>query len=121
MNCSIKNIFDALTQFNEHQRIENTQELPQSLLEAIEQLTPKIQKPKLQHIILQLCELRSWIAGVLATILHRKVEVLRTSHLTPLRQKALIAYVYPEVVNHPSQAYVIAEKGKKSLKSRGKP
>ncbi|CZP19598.1 RNA-binding domain-containing protein [Legionella pneumophila] len=106
---------------NAQELVSDTQELPQSLREAIKQLTPKTRKPKLQHIILQLCELRAWTAEALATLLNRKVEALRTSHLTPLRQKALIAYVYPEVVNHPNQAYVITEKGKEWLKSGGKP
>ncbi len=105
---------------NAQELVSDTQELPQSLREAIEHLTPKTRKPKLQHIILQLCELRAWTAEALATLLNRKVEALRTSHLTPLRQKDLIAYVYPEVVNHPNQAYVITEKGKEWLKREGK-
>jgi ATP-dependent DNA helicase RecG len=37
-----------------------------------------------------------------------------------MRKAGLIAYVYPEVVNHPHQAYVIAEKGKEWLKQEGR-
>lgn len=99
--------------------ISNKQELPQFLREAIETLTPKTRKSKLQRIILELCELYVWTADALATLLNRKVEALRVSHLTPLRQKGLIAYVYPEVVNHPNQAYITTEKGKQWLKDKG--
>ncbi len=36
-------------------------------------------------------------------------------HLVPMRKQDLISYLYPEVINHPEQAYVITIKGKQWL------
>ena len=36
-----------------------------------------------------------------------------------MKSQGLIEYLYPEVSNHPHQAYTITEKGKQWLKSKG--
>lgn len=96
---------------NTQELMPNTQEFPDVLQSALNSLTPKTRKLQLQRIILQLCSLRAYSAEDLASILNRRFEALRVSHLTPMRKDGLINYVYPEVINHPDQAYVITKKG----------
>lgn len=93
----------------------NTQQFPEQLQSALHSLTPKTRKPQLQHIILHLCALRAYSAEALAIILNRKLEALRVSHLSPMRKEGLIDYLYPKVINHPEQAYITTEKGKRLL------
>ena len=93
----------------------NTQQFPEKLQSALHSLTPKTRKPQLQHIILHLCALRAYSAEALAIILNRKLEALRVSHLSPMRKEGLIDYLYPKVINHPEQAYITTEKGKRLL------
>lgn len=90
----------------------NTSDIPPDLAAAIAQLTPKARKPKLWPLILHLCALHPHSAEQLAERLNRQVTALKSNHLNPMRQEEeLIAYLYPEVVNHPDQAYVITKKG----------
>ena len=47
-----------------------------------------------------------------------KLEALRVSHLSPMRKEGLIDYLYPKVINHPEQAYITTEKGKRLLEQK---
>ena len=93
----------------------NTSDLHDSLKNAIDALTPRARKAQLWPIILELCLQRSYLAEEIANLLNRKVTALKTGHLTPMRKAGLIHYLYPEVINHPDQAYVITKKGKQWL------
>lgn len=93
----------------------NTSELQGSLKTAIDTLTPRARKAQLWPIILELCLQRAYPADEIAHLLNRKVTALKTGHLTPMRKEGLIHYLYPEVINHPEQAYVITKKGKQWL------
>ena len=98
----------------------NTSDLPPDLVEAIAQLTPKARRPKLWPLILHLCALHPHSAEKLAKHLNRQVTSLKSNHLNPMRHKeGLIEYLYPEVVNHPDQAYVITQKGETWLLQHG--
>ncbi|MCX4027417.1 putative DNA binding domain-containing protein [Endozoicomonas sp. SM1973] len=94
----------------------DTPELSDSLQQAITELTPKARKEKLWPIILMLIATTPRNAEALGALLKRDVSRLKTSHLNPLREQGLINYLYPEVVNHPEQAYQITPKGKEWLK-----
>ncbi len=93
----------------------NTKEFSSSLKKAIDALTPRARKAQLWPIILELCLQHAYSAEQIAKLLKRKVTALKTGHLTPMRKEALINYLYPEVINHPEQAYVITKKGKQWL------
>lgn len=93
----------------------NTQEFPEFLRTLLSSLTPKTRKSQLQQILLHLCCLRAYSAEDLARILSRKLEALRVNHLTPMRKDGLINYLYPQVTNHPEQAYITTIKGKQWL------
>lgn len=93
----------------------NTSDLPLFLQNDISTLTPRARKTRLWPVILELCSERPYSAEKIATILGRKMTSLKTGHLTPLRKKGLINYLFLEVVNHPEQAYCTTEKGKRWL------
>lgn len=71
-------------------------------------------------MIVWLCSLRPYKAEQLASQLSRKVVPLKNTHLNMLREnEGLIDYLYPEVVNHPNQAYQATEKGRHWLAQKG--
>ncbi len=98
----------------------NNGDLPSTLTEVIKHLTPKARASIIRPIILQILLEKRASADELAVILNRDVKSLQNTHLAQMRKTDLIAYVYPEVINHPNQAYVITEKGKTWLKHEGK-
>ena len=98
----------------------NTAKLPETLQQRIDQLTPKARKEKLWPVIVWLCALRAHKTEQLAALLNRQVAALRGAHLNPLREEEkLITYTYPEVINHPEQAYQVTVKGLSWLKQQG--
>ena len=99
----------------------NTSELdlPDELKQMIDRLTPKARKESLWPVIVWLCSLQPYKAEQLAAQLSRKVGPLKNAHLNVLREnEGLIEYLYPEVINHPNQAYKTTEKGLEWLMRR---
>ncbi len=99
----------------------NTSELdlPDELKQMIDRLTPKARKESLWPVIVWLCSLQPYKAEQLAAQLSRKVGPLKNAHLNVLREnEGLIEYLYPEVINHPNQAYKTTEKGLEWLMQR---
>lgn len=95
-------------------------DLPDELNQMIDALTPKARKESLWPVIVWLCSLRPYKAEQLAVQLSRKVGPLKNTHLNVLREnEGLIDYLYPEVVNHPNQAYQATEKGRHWLAQKG--
>ncbi|HAS3641326.1 TPA: ATP-dependent DNA helicase RecG [Vibrio cholerae] len=95
-------------------------DLPDELKRMIDALTPKARKESLWPVIVWLCSLRPYKAEQLAAQLSRKVGPLKNTHLNVLREnEGLIDYLYPEVVNHPNQAYQATEKGRDWLAKKG--
>lgn len=95
-------------------------ELPEPLLAALATLSPKARKHRLWPLILWLCSIRPHNAEQLARHLNRQVVALKTGHLNPLReQQGLLEYLYPEVINHPQQAYVTSAAGRLWLAEQG--
>jgi len=91
----------------------NTGDLPLELEEELRRLSPKARREKLWPLILKLCAIRARTASELAQLLGRQLGALKASHLNVLRtERAYLKYLYPEVVNHPKQAYVLTHEGK---------
>ena len=99
----------------------NRSHLPKLLEQRIRELTPKARQGQLWPVIVWLCALHPYKAEQIASLLGgRSDKSLKSSHLNTLReQKQLIAYRYPEVINHPDQAYQATEKGLQWLKDQG--
>lgn len=94
-------------------------ELPKILLDKIRELGPKARKDELWPVILKLCSISPCTAEQLAKILNRREKHLRSGHLRKLRvDQGLLTYLFPDVENHPKQAYIATEKGKRWLKAR---
>ena len=94
----------------------NRGDLPEKLIIEINKLTPKARKLHVRIVILKLLLYAPCSAEALSNILNKKMKSLKGNHLSPLREEGLINYLYPEVINHPGQAYVITDKGRKKLK-----
>jgi ATP-dependent DNA helicase RecG len=89
----------------------NESDLPSEIAEAISHLGKKARKAKLWPLVLQLCTWRPCTADELAHYLQRSSSIFKVNHLKPMREAGLIAYLYPEVINHPQQAYQITPLG----------
>ncbi|MBC3933729.1 hypothetical protein H8K47_00015 [Undibacterium sp. CY7W] len=96
-------------------------DLPPELLTAMATLGTKPRREKLWPVIIWLCAIRSHTAEELAARLgNRQVTALKSQHLSLLReQEKLLQYSYPEVVNHPQQAYVTTAAGRAWLAEQG--
>lgn len=89
----------------------NESDLPSEIAEAISHLGKKARKAKLWPLVLQLCTWRPCTADELAHYLQRSSSIFKVNHLKPMREAGLIAYLYPEVIKHPQQAYQITPLG----------
>lgn len=98
----------------------NASELPPFLRTMMEELSSKPRKEKLWPVIVSLCAVRAYRAEQLADLLGgRQVTALKSQHLSRLRKNGWLQYVYPEVINHPQQAYVTTEAGRLWLHEQG--
>jgi ATP-dependent DNA helicase RecG len=85
-------------------------ELPADLLTRIEALGKRTNdKQKINQIILDLCSRQPQSIKQLSSILHRN-ENYMLGFVTNLRDQGLLEYVYPDMPNHPQQAYKIRAK-----------
>jgi ATP-dependent DNA helicase RecG len=94
-------------------------DLPERLRQKIASLSARPRKEHLWPVVLWLCWLDARKAEYLATLLNRREAHLKTNHLSNMRKQGLLDYRYPEVVNHPDQAYKTTEKGAAWLKEQG--
>lgn len=83
---------------------------------AIAALGYRAKKEKVQKIIVQLCLLKPQTKDDLIVRLN-KGEQLVQRYLKDLRTKGILEYFYPQIPNHPTQAYKVTEYGKKWLEN----
>ena len=83
---------------------------------AIATLGYRAKKEKVQKIIVQLCLLKPQTKDDLIVRLN-KGEQLVQRYLKDLRTREIMEYLYPQIPNHPTQAYKVTEYGKKWLES----
>ena len=83
---------------------------------AIATLGYRAKKEKVQKIIVQLCLLKPQTKDDLIVRLN-KGEQLVQRYLKDLRTKGILEYFYPQIPNHPTQAYKVTEYGKKWLEN----
>ncbi|QOJ27796.1 MAG: putative DNA binding domain-containing protein [Ignavibacteriales bacterium] len=81
-------------------------QLPPALKSAVEKLPLRIADPAvLEAVVLELCAWRTLKSSELSGILGRSEKYLLRNFLTPLRESGKLAYGFPEMPNHPQQAY----------------
>ena len=71
---------------------------------------------KIFSVIINLCLLRPQTKEELMQKLNKGEQLIR-KYLKELREKGIVEYVYPELPNHPYQAYRVTEYGKKWLEN----
>lgn len=80
-------------------------EVPEEIKDRIEGLKKReSNKNKISGIIIELCEIKPYKLTELATILNKGENYISTVYIKPLLGTKL-DYNYPEVINHPEQAY----------------
>ncbi|MBE0471752.1 MAG: ATP-dependent DNA helicase RecG, partial [Methyloprofundus sp.] len=85
----------------------------------ISRLSQRPRKEVLWPIIIELCTIEPQTVQGLAQRLNRDISRVKQNYINPMRQKGLLDYLYPEVINHPQQAYVTTELGKQWLEKQG--
>ncbi len=79
--------------------------LPDDLQFILTQLGKKVPSTKLREAIIALCEWKEMTTSELAAILKRDKKRLVRKYLTPMTKEGLLQYKYPQMLEHPGQAY----------------
>lgn len=90
------------------------EDIPEEIKAQILSLGYRPKKKDVMEVILRLCLLQPQSSENLMRIL-RKGRQSTKNYLKELRTEKLLEYVYPQIPNHPIQAYRITEAGKKWL------
>lgn len=99
-----------------HLRVEARHtEMTDELSKEVENLGYRPRKEKIFRVMLGLCLLEPQTKEGLMQRLDKGEQLIR-KYLKELREKGAIEYVYPELPNHPYQAYKVTEKGEMWLK-----
>lgn len=61
---------------------------------------------RVKELILKLCAERSLKATEIAKIFNREEDYFKRKYLTDMIIKKKLAYKYPDMINHPEQAYI---------------
>ncbi len=81
-------------------------QLPDELQKKIKKLPQRILDPTLvENVILDLCRWKPLKSSELVGIIGRTEKYLLRNFITPLRESGKLEYTYPEMPNHPQQAY----------------
>lgn len=91
-------------------------EMAGALRKAVENLGYRPRKEKIFSVIINLCLFKPQTKEELMQKLDKGEQLIR-KYLKELREKGIVEYVYPELPNHPYQAYRVTEYGKKWLEN----
>jgi ATP-dependent DNA helicase RecG len=91
-------------------QIENVHQLPESLRSRLPSPGQYLKSLEMKRIILDLCDWRPFQISELSTLLNRSDKYLLRKHLRPMLQTGELEYTFPEMINHPRQAYRIARR-----------
>lgn len=61
---------------------------------------------KVEAIILEICKNRPVKASHVAEILNKGEDYIKRKYLSPMIKSMKLVYLYPDMVNHPNQAYI---------------
>ena len=90
--------------------------LSKDLQQAISDLGYRPKKSNVYRVILRLCLQSPRTSDALMSELNRGRQLIK-NYLKDMRMQDMIEYVYPEIPNHPYQAYRVTEYGKKWLEN----
>lgn len=82
-----------------------------NLMDQINNLPKRINdKSLISELILQLCEIHTFKLNELALIIGRSDKYILREFIKPLLNEKKISYKYPDMINHPDQAYLTTNK-----------
>lgn len=86
-------------------------EIPQIILNEIASLRKKEHNfEKVSDLILKVCDIKSMTSNEIALIFKKREDYIRRKFLNKLIAEKKLKYLYPEMINHPSQAYLTNSK-----------
>ncbi len=82
-------------------------EVPDDLILRITQLGKRVNDPqRVKDLIKELCLIRAWKASEIARFFHKEEDYFKRKYLSEMIAHRELVYVYPEMINHPEQAYL---------------
>lgn len=85
--------------------VESVNDLPKDLQLIINKLEKRAREAVVEHTILALCGWREMTSDELSKLSKRDKAKLTRIYLSPMIEKGLLVYKYPEMLKHPHQAY----------------
>jgi ATP-dependent DNA helicase RecG len=96
----------ALASMKEINRKELVDELPFRVQGKIFQMRERESAEILVNIILEICTIRPYKLAELGSLLNKGDNYLSRKYLKPLVDRNKLKFQYPDMINHPNQAYV---------------
>jgi hypothetical protein len=82
-------------------------QLPAKLQDEIRNLPLRVSNPLLvEEVILQICEMKPYKISELAGILGKTDKYILRTFISPMKDKGMLEYQFPDMPNHPEQAYI---------------
>lgn len=80
--------------------------LPKEIQNEIAELGKRFNDPqKVKAIIIKICEIKAFKAVEVASFFNKQGDYFKRKYLTEMIQNKELIYTYPEMINHPEQAY----------------
>mgnify|MGYP007030457029 FL=1 len=82
-------------------------QLPAKLQDEIRSLPLRVSNPLLvEELILKICEMKPYKISELAGILGKTDKYILRTFISPMKDKGMLEYQFPDMPNHPEQAYI---------------
>jgi ATP-dependent DNA helicase RecG len=82
-------------------------EVPDALFVKIKELKRRINEPqRVKELIVEICKIRAWKASEIATIFSKEEDYFKRRYLSEMIAQRELVYLFPEMINHPEQAYL---------------
>ncbi|MDR0796968.1 MAG: putative DNA binding domain-containing protein [Tannerella sp.] len=86
-------------------------EIPKELYNEISKLKRRINdEQKLKQIIRKLCSIKALKSDEIAAVLNKREDYIRRKYLSRMLESKELRYLFPEMLNHPEQAYITNKK-----------
>ena len=105
-NSANRHHLTGVTSHESHQLLD----LPDTLRKRVQSVGGYASKGEVKTTIRELCRWRALSVGELAGLLGREAKYLRRHYLSPMIEAGELEYTEPDMINHPRQAYRVAER-----------
>lgn len=86
--------------------------MPEEIVLRINKLGRRVNEPqRLKDLINELCLIRAWKASEIARLFHKEEDYYKRKYLSEMVAHRELVYLYPEMINHPEQAYLTPKSG----------